>query len=74
MNEFWRALVDFQQREVLVVALCEAANDREWNIARCPRPVRSYPESGHSLPRMGVWFKRSAFGNYFRYDRFIIFV
>jgi hypothetical protein len=51
MTEFWRALVDFQHREVLVVALCEAANDRERDIARCPRPVRSYSESEHSLPR-----------------------
>jgi len=23
MNEFWRALVNFQHRDVLVVALCE---------------------------------------------------
>jgi hypothetical protein len=29
MNEFWRALVDFQHREVLVVVLCEP-HRRDW--------------------------------------------
>jgi hypothetical protein len=54
MNEFWRALVDFQHREVLVVA-----------SALTPKA---------DILWMGVWSKRSTFGNYFRYDRFIIFV
>jgi hypothetical protein len=36
MTEFRRALVDFQHREVLVVALCERRT-MERDIARCPR-------------------------------------